>query len=194
MNKGRIIVISGPSGSGKTTLSKRLLSRPKFKGKLVRSISATTRLKRPGEKNNRDYIFISPKRFESKIKAGHFLEWQKVFDNYYGTLKKNVEELLKRGKNVLLCIDVKGAKVVFGKFPRAAGIFIKTPAISVLKRRLLARGESFLSLKLRLKTAHQELKESAKYDYIIINDDLKKASKNLENIIAEVIKPGVLAE
>src|SRR5881392_3567491 len=108
MAKGKIIIISGPSGSGKTTLHKMLLESTKLKEKLVKSISVTTRPMRGGEKEGRDYIFVSVLKFQYKIKAGHFLEWQKVFDNYYGTPKKNVRDLLKAGKNVLLCIDVKG--------------------------------------------------------------------------------------
>jgi guanylate kinase len=104
MAKGRIVIISGPSGSGKTTLHKMLLESPLLRGKLVKSISATTRPNRPGEKNGRDYLFISVKMFLYKINAGQFLEWQKVFDNYYGTPKKAAKELLSTGKHVLLCI------------------------------------------------------------------------------------------
>ena len=128
-NKGRIVIISGPSGSGKTTLHKRLLESPVLKGKVVKSISATTRPKRPGEKNGRDYVFLTPKMFEHKISQGHFLEWQKVFGNYYGTPRRQAEALLNKGMNVLLCIDVKGARVVCREFPQALKIFIKTPSM-----------------------------------------------------------------
>src|SRR5476651_960258 len=111
-SKAKIVIISGPSGCGKTTLHKALLASPLLKGKLVKSISATTRNKRPGERDRRDYLFISTKMFEERIKKGYFLEWEKVFDHYYGTPKKQALNLIKKGINVLLCIDVKGARTV----------------------------------------------------------------------------------
>ena len=184
MHSGKIIIISGPSGSGKTTLHKKLLVSKRLKGKLVKSISATTRPRRLGEKNGRDYLFLTPKQFLYKIKAGHFLEWQKVFENYYGTPKKNIERLLKSGKNVLLCIDVKGAAVVRRDFPPAVSIFVQAPSFSVLKKRLFLRGsETKEDLKIRLQTARQELLEAKNYNYIVINDDLEEAVKKLESIL-----------
>ena len=129
MRKGKIIIISGPSGSGKTTLHKKLLLSRRLKRKLVKSVSVTTRPKRPLEKHGRDYLFISKKDFFKKRRAGYFLESKKVFDRYYGTPRKAVDKILKKGKNVLLCIDVKGAKTVFIKRPKAVKIFIKAPSI-----------------------------------------------------------------
>lgn len=184
MAKGRIVIISGPSGSGKTTLHKMLLESPALKGKVVKSISATTRPIRPGEENGRDYIFISVKMFLYKIKAEQFLEWQKVFDNYYGTPKKGVKELLSKGKHVLLCIDVKGAKVVHRMFPDALSVFIKTPSVAVLKERLEARAQdSQKSRTLRLKIAQQELKEAQYYNFQIVNDRLDVAYRQLETVV-----------
>ncbi len=188
VNKGKIVIISGPSGSGKTTLHKMLLESPALKGRLVKSISATTRPMRPGEKNGRDYLFMTPKRFEYKIRAGHFLEWQKVFANYYGTPQKNVRQLLKTGKHVLLCIDVKGAKVVRRMFPDAASVFIKTPSAAILKKRLEARAQdNHQSKALRLKIAKQELREAKHYDYRIVNDRLDAACRELEHIISRAV-------
>lgn len=184
MAKGRIVIISGPSGSGKTTLHKMLLESPRLKGALVKSISATTRVQRPGEQHGRDYLFISPNMFRYKINAGHFLEWQKVFDNYYGTPKKTVKELLSSGKHVLLCIDVKGAKVVHRVFPDAVSVFIKTPSLAVLKQRLEHRDQdSHESRALRLKIARQELKEAKHYNFQIVNDRLDTAYRQLEGIV-----------
>lgn len=184
MSKGRIVIISGPSGSGKTTLYKMLLQSSRLKKKLVRSISATTRLPRKGEKNGREYLFISPKMFEYKIKSGHFLEWQKVFDNYYGTPKKNVKCQLAQGKHVLLCIDVKGAKIILKNYPNALTIFIKTRSLSILKKRLESRGQDNPeSRNLRLKTATNELKESKNYSVQIINDRLDVAFRDLEDAV-----------
>ena len=189
MSRGNLFIISGPSGSGKTTLHKKLLASKRLKGTLVKSISITTRPIRAGEKNGRDYLFVSLKKFLYKVKAGHFLEWQKVFENYYGTPKKNVEGLLRLGRNVLLCIDVKGAQVVAQQYPTAVRIFIKAPTFSLLKERLISRGsETQNDLKLRLETARKELLEAKKYDYIVINDDLTDAFKKLEAIIIQKIK------
>ena len=184
MAKGRIVIISGPSGSGKTTLHKMLLESPRLKGRLVKSISATTRPQRPGEKHGRDYLFISMDMFQYKIKAGHFLEWQKVFDNYYGTPKKAAKDLLSLGKHVLLCIDVKGAKVVHRMFPDAISVFIKAPSLTVLKERLEARAQdSHQSRSLRLAIARQELLEAKHYNFQIVNDRLDHAYRQLESIV-----------
>jgi len=182
--KSRIVIISGPSGCGKTTLHKALLAIPLLKGKLVKSISATTRPKRPGERDGRDYLFLSTEVFEQRIKKGYFLEWERVFDNYYGTPKTQALNLLKKGINVLLCIDVKGAKTVAQEFPQALKIFIKAPSLKVLEARLKARGsESKESLALRLKVARKELKEARHYDHVVINADLNKALGELQQIV-----------
>ena len=187
---GKIIIISGPSGSGKTTLHKELLAGQKFKAKLVKSISATTRPRRSNEKNGRDYLFLTPKQFSDKIRRGYFLEWQKVFEHYYGTPRNYVEQLLKKGKNVLLCIDVKGAAVVHRACPEAVTIFIKAPSMAILKKRLMARGsERAEEVQLRIKTARHELLEAKKYKYVIVNDDLKRSLKELESVVcAEIDK------
>ena len=192
MPKGKIIIISGPSGSGKTTLHKELLAGKKFRARLMKSISATTRPRRSGEKNGRDYLFLTRKQFLDKIRKGYFLEWQKVFDHYYGTPGNYVERLLKKDKNVLLCIDVKGAAVVRRACPEAVTVFIKAPSLSILKKRLMARGsESAEDLRLRLKRARQELLEAKKYKHVIVNDDLERSLKELESVVClEIDKPG----
>ncbi len=185
-SNGRILIISGPSGSGKTTLQQRLLESEKLKERLVKSISATTRPRRENEEHGRDYIFLTTKSFLNKKNAGHFLESQKVFRYYYGTPEKNVRQLLKRGKNVLLCIDVKGAKVVEKKYPDVLKVFIKAPSLQVLKKRLLARGtEDKEDLNLRLDIAREELKLSKKYHFVIVNDNLQKAFAKLEKVVCQ---------
>jgi guanylate kinase len=182
---GKIVIISGPSGSGKTTLHKALLESPRIKGRLVKSISATTRLKRTGERQGRDYLFFSPALFESRIAKGYFLEWEKVFENYYGTPKRQVLNLLKKGKHVLLCIDVKGGRHVRQEFPDALSIFIKTPSMTILRERLRERAsESHDSLSLRLKVAREEMKEAKHYNYVVVNGQLDKACRDLEKIVA----------
>lgn len=188
MKDGRIIILSGPSGSGKTTLYQKLLKSSVFKGKLVKSISATTRSPRKGERNGKDYLFLSKEEFLTKKKKGLFLESMKVFDNYYGTPKENVKDALKKGKNVLLCIDVQGAAFIRKKCKNALMIFVKTPTLKDLENRLQNRAtENSKSLELRLKIAEKELKQASEYDHIVVNDVLARAYRELAKILREEI-------
>ena len=153
-------------------------------GKVVKSVSVTTRPRRAGEVPGRDYIFMGQKGFLGKQADGHFLESQKVFDSYYGTPARNVEQFLRKGKHVLLCIDVKGAREIWRKRPDAFKIFIKTPTVKVLKDRLKRRAtENPKDLAFRLKTARKELAQAKYYDFVVVNDDLKKAYRKLEKWI-----------
>ncbi len=184
MHKGKIFILSGPSGAGKTTIYKRLLKRNRIKDILVRVVTYTTRSMRPGEVHGKDYFFISKKMFLFKQRWKHFLECQKVFENYYGTPRKQVEDILKQGQNVLLCIDVKGAHSVAEVFPDAVKIFIMAPSFEDLCQRLKQRAsEDPNALRLRIKTAKEEIKQMDRYDYIVINDDIKRAVREVENII-----------
>jgi guanylate kinase len=181
---GRVIVLSGPSGAGKTTLHDLLLKAPAFRGRLTRSISATTRAPRGTEQHGREYLFLTRNMFTYKTRAGHFLEWARVFDNYYGTPLRNVRELLRRGKSVLLCIDVQGALEVKRKVPEALLIFVKAPSMKELERRLSARAtDNAQSVALRLKAAAKELKQAGKYDHVIVNDDLPRAYAELAALL-----------
>lgn len=188
-NQGCIIVLSGPSGAGKTTLHDLILKDVLFKNKIVRSISATTRQPRGKEKQSVDYLFLSKKMFEYKIKQKHFLEWAKVFDHYYGTPFKNVKKILKQGKHVLLCIDVQGGAEIKKKIPESVLIFIKTTSLKELKRRLENRNtDSKESVALRLKTAEKELASEKKYDHILINDVLEKTYQALKEVLKKKLK------
>jgi guanylate kinase len=186
---GKILVLSGPSGSGKTTLHNCLLKDRKIKARLVKVVSATTRKKRVGEKQGKQYWFFTKKQFLARKDQGYFLEWQKVFSDYYGTPKAQAEKILKRGKNVLLCIDVKGARVVFKNFKNAVGIFIKAPSAAALKNRLAARGtENAKTMKHRLAVAQQEMKEAKRYRYVVVNDRIQKAVGRLKKIMNKELR------
>lgn len=188
MKTGQIIIFSGPSGSGKTTLYKKVLKDPQFRDRIFKITTVTTRSPREGEQNGKDYIFISREQFFYKERAGYFLESQKVFDNYYGTPKDRVQKMLWAGKNVLLCIDVKGARAVSRQFPEAIKVFIKAASLSVLKKRIQKRGVgSKEDLDLRLKIARQELKEAKNYQYVVLNDNLKHCYKSLKVILQECL-------
>lgn len=184
MVKGKIFILSGPSGSGKTTLHQKLLASPRLRNRLAKSISVTTRPKRKGERHGRDYMFVSPRMFRYKKRSGHFLESEEVFGNFYGTPLNKVRQLLRQGKNVLLCIDVKGARTVRRKYPQAITLFVKAPSFAVLAQRLQGRGSEHQDIvRQRLRTAKRELKEAVKYDYVIVNDNLNKAYRQLEGIV-----------
>jgi guanylate kinase len=183
---GRVIILSGPSGAGKTTLHDLLLKDPRFAGRIVRSVSATTRLPRAGERHGRDYFFLTPRMFDFKVRAGHFLEWMKVFDRHYGTPWKNVRDILASGRHVLLCIDVKGARAVKERMPDALTIFIKTPTIEELRRRLEQRGtDAGAEIALRLKTAAEELAHASGYRHVIVNDTIDSAYRQIVAILVK---------
>lgn len=189
--KGKVFILSGPSGSGKTTLYKKLLKASVLKKNLQKIVSATTRQPRPGEKHGLDYFFLSPRMFAYKKSAGHFLESQKVFDHHYGTPQKSVRDTLRRAKNVLLCIDVRGARTVRSRFPDAVSIFIKTPNFQILKERLVSRGsEKDATVRLRLETARKELREAGRYDYVLVNRNLAECYAQLEEIVRKELENG----
>ena len=179
--RGLLIVISAPSGAGKSTLIRMLMKRRK---NLEFSISATTRLPRPGEKEGREYYFVSEAAFRAMRARHDLVEWAPVHDHCYGTPKSSLERPLERGKDVLLDIDVQGALAVKRRFPEAVLIFIRTPRFSDLKQRLRHRSsETAAEIERRLHTARKELRFAPRYDYQVINDEIPKAEKRLEAIL-----------
>jgi guanylate kinase len=175
-------VLSAPSGAGKTTIANKLVSR--FSEMSI-SISATTRSKRPREKEGVHYHFISLAKFKDYIKTNHFLEFEEVHGDYYGTLKKDVEQLLKKGKTVVFDIDVKGALSIKSHYPNAILIFIKTPSLSELKNRLKKRkSESEEAIQKRLQRIDFEYSQADKFDYIVINDNLNHAVDQIIKLIS----------
>lgn len=177
MNK-KLIVISAPSGAGKTTLCQRLLE--DFP-QLVLSISTTTRPPRGQEKHGREYFFTSKQEFEQMIREGRFAEWALVHGNYYGTSREVIENSFRRGKHVLLDIDVQGAESLRKAYPEQSfTVFISPPSLEVLESRLRGRKtDSEEAIHKRMKNAEQEMKDAPKFHYIIINDDLERAYQEL---------------
>ncbi len=183
--KGLLIVVSGPSGVGKGAISKHLRERD---NNLWYSISATTRKPRDGEQDGIDYYYISKEKFLNKIDKNDFLEWACFCDNYYGTPKTKVFEMLDRGVDVVLEIDIQGAKKVKKNFKEAVFIFILPPSREEWRNRMLKRGtETKEERELRMQVGERELNEINNYDYAIVNDSLINAVRHVE-IIIEVEK------
>ncbi len=183
--KVKLFVFSAPSGSGKTTIVKDVLSQNKD---FVFSISATTRKPRKSEKDGRDYFFISEDEFQKKIKNGEFIEFEKVYDYYYGTLKDFVEKNLKEGHSVVFEVDVKGALSIKRKYPGAVLIFIAPPSLKELKKRLVNRKtETSEDLKKRIERAEMELNYKDQFDFVVSNVNLEQAKRKVNEIINKEI-------
>ena len=178
--KGKLIIVSGPSGSGKSTVTKIV----KDKLNIPLSISATTRNPRDGEINGKDYFFLSKEEFKNKIANDEFYEYAEVHGNYYGTLKKTVEENLDKGLNVILEIDVQGALIAKEKKKDAVLVFFRTKDMDILEKRLRDRKtDSEEVIQTRLKNAETELKYEDEYNYTIINENLDDSIQELIDII-----------
>jgi guanylate kinase len=185
MNK--LLIITAPSGAGKTTIMRHLLDR--F-DRLAFSISATTRNRRPHEVDGRDYYFISIDQFKQKIVEDAFVEWQEVYENqYYGTLKTEVERLWAQDKAIVFDIDVKGALNLKNAYPQQSlSIFVKPPSREALLERLSARRtETDESLRKRLARADEELAYENKFDIVIVNDILDNALQEAEKIVQDFL-------
>ena len=178
--RGKLIIVSGPSGSGKSTVTKIV----KDKLNIPLSISATTRNPRDGEIDGKDYFFLSKEEFKNKIANDEFYEYAEVHGNYYGTLKKTVEDNLNRGLNVILEIDVQGALIAKEKKKDAILVFFRTKDMEVLEKRLRDRKtDSEEIIQTRLKNAETELKYENKYNYTIVNENLENSIQELMDII-----------
>lgn len=187
--QGKLIVFSAPSGSGKTTIVRHLLKQENLN--LEFSISATSREKRSTEIEGKDYYYLSAKAFKNKIKNEEFLEWEEVYrDNFYGTLKTEVERIWAKGKNVIFDIDVSGGLRIKRKFPeQTLAVFVKPPSIDELKIRLKKRKtESADKINMRVAKASAELATAPLFDTIIVNDNLEKALKDAEVLVGNFLK------
>ena len=188
MEKGVLLIISGPSGSGKGTIVERLVDDLGYRV----SISATTRNPRPNEENGVHYFFKTKEEFEKMIEAGELLEHACFCDNYYGTPKEYVERQLVEGNNIILEIEVQGALQVKKKYNDAVLIFTMPPTIAELRRRLVNRGtEDMETIDKRRKRAEEELEYLPQYDYIVINDTVEQAVRDVDCIVrAEKMRCG----
>jgi guanylate kinase len=183
----KVFVITGPSGVGKGTLIKRLLERVPS---LALSVSATTRQPREGEEDGVDYHFLSEEQFQERRDAGDFLEFATYSGNHYGTLNSELDRCLDKGRSVVLEIEVQGATQVRAARSDSVQIFIAPPDPAVLRERLSGRGtDSAEAIDRRLKTAEQELAQQDDFNHLIVNDDLDKASAELESIVRTSISP-----
>jgi len=173
MPQGRLFVVAGPSGAGKGTLIEELFKRYDTASL---SVSATTRRPRQGETDGEQYFFLEEDEFRDAAAKGMFLEWAEVHGNLYGTPLEKVERELARGRDVILEIDVQGARQVREKVAGAISIFVQTPSIRILEERLRKRGtEEESELETRLRNALEESREKDDYDYVVVNDELNRA-------------------
>lgn len=189
MKEGKLIVFSAPSGSGKTTIVRHLLNQDELK--LDFSISATSRDPRPNEVDGKDYYFLSLEDFKKKIKKDEFLEWEEVYrDNFYGTLKAEVERIWAKGKHVIFDIDVVGGLDIKKIYPeKTLAVFVKPPSIEELKIRLKKRKtESMDKINMRVAKASIELATAPQFDFIIENNDLDVALEEAHNLVLDFIK------
>lgn len=187
-HQSRLIIVSAPSGSGKTTLVKHLLS--EFPS-LTFSVSATSRALRGNEVDGKDYFFITQDEFRSKIADGELLEWQEVYPGcYYGTLKQQVNKILNEGMDMIFDVDVIGGlniKKEFGN--RSLALFVSPPSLAILEERLNCRNtDSPETIRKRVEKASKEMTYSGKFDYILINDDLEEAKKEIVKVVGDFLK------
>ena len=180
--KGLLLVVSGPTGAGKGTICKSILEKNDH---IKLSISATTRKPRTGEVHGVNYFFIEKEEFKTMIEQGEFLEYAQIYDNFYGTPKAAIMETLEKGQDVILEIEMQGARQVKEVYPEGIFVFVLPPSLKELKNRIVGRGtETAEEIEKRFSCAFEEIKQIDDYDYFIVNQDVEKSVKELESIIS----------
>lgn len=180
-DEGLLYIVSAPSGTGKTTLLKRVME---YFPNIKFSISYTTRPPRPGERDGKDYHFISPQRFQQMVKEKAFAEWAEVLGNRYGTPLDSIREIRSQGIDLMLDIDSQGARQIKERFNGGVFIFILPPSLETLKQRLKGRGgDEQEVIEFRVAKAKDEMKQAVWYNYVIINDNFEESVEQLKSII-----------
>lgn len=170
--RGILLVVSAPSGTGKTTICREFL---KAFPKVRFSVSFTTRPRRPGETDGKDYFFVSEEDFKRRLEAGEFIEWVENYGHLYGTSRQVLETALAAGEDILLDIEPRGAKAIRALYPEGVFVFILPPSLAALRERLAGRGEDKAQMERRLRNSLAEIRESLWYDYLLFNDKLDDA-------------------
>jgi len=179
--QGLLFVVSAPSGAGKTSLCKAITDSLE---NLTHSVSHATRKPRPGELDGRDYYFVGQERFQEMVRAGDFAEWAEVHSNLYGTSRRVLDDLITKGRDVILDIDTQGAKQIKAKYDAAVFIFIMPPSLDILEERLRNRKSDHEDeIRKRMRRAREEIRDYSMYDYIIVNRDFDRALTELRAVV-----------